>query len=100
MAKVLEASTMQHVQDVCDMKRNVSTSLKPAMNDICSVDGSTDDESTEDEESSISVLPASNLDEFRVFQSVEIDPPIQFGLDGRNLFTIYRGRLHKYTDIC
>ena len=87
MAKCVEDSTTQYVDDLQKLKRKVNNLVNTSLRDFML------DES-EESDSSVSspACNASNLDELEISKSVEHKPSIQFGIDGQNLDTIYSGR--------
>ena len=88
MARFVEDSTGQYVEDIQKTKRAVNALVSSALNDFM-IEGSTDDET---ESSNASAISASTMDELEVFKQVERKPEVQFGLNGRNLDSIYSGR--------
>ena len=69
-------------------KKAINALVSSALNDFM-LESSTDDEI---ESSNASAISASTMDELEVFKQVERKPEIQFGLNGRNLDSIYSGR--------
>ena len=88
MARFVEDSTSQYVEDFQKTKRAINALVSSALNDFM-LESSTDDET---ESSNASAISASTMDELEVFKQVERKPEIQFGLNGRNLDSIYSGR--------